>query len=224
MDPTNLDPNDLEPTDEHRVPNPRTPWVVASISIVGLALSLALNVGLWRGLDEARNRPPPAAPTCPPPPTCPTCPAATTPECPTCPECPVAPTPTVTASNTPSGNTPPRPPRPPREDADAAAEGEAHVAAATAHGEHDPVNLAAQRRVVTAVDRIVDSHSPAAAERFIQRNLPGIASMDCAFRDPALAEHVRMRLRELNQIARPANRLSDADLTRLERDLRCPRE
>ena len=44
----------------------------------------------------------------------------------------------------------------------------------------------------------------AAAERFMQRNLPGIASMDCAFRDPALAEHVRMRLRELNQIARPA--------------------
>ncbi|MFO0601979.1 MAG: hypothetical protein U0324_02340 [Polyangiales bacterium] len=221
MEPTNLDPNDLEPTDEHSVPNPRTPWVVASLAVAALALSLAFNVGLWRGLNEARSRPAPPTPTCPPPPTCPTCPTpapVAAPECPVCPDCAAPPPTTGTASATP-----PRP-RPPREDADAAAEGEAHVAAATAHGEHDPVNLAAQRRVVTAVDRIVDSHSPAAAERFIQRNLPGIASMDCAFRDPALAEHVRMRLRELNQTARAANRLSEADLARYERDLRCPRE
>ncbi len=35
---------------------------------------------------------------------------------------------------------------------------------------------------------------------------------------------VRMRLRELNQTARAANRLSEADLARYERDLRCPRE
>lgn len=216
MDPTNLDPNELESTDLHRAPNPRTPWVVASAAVAALAISLAFNVGLWRRLEDARNRP---ALTCPPAPACPECPAPPPPpECPACPECAPPPAPTGTASNAP-----PRP-RPPREDADAAAEGEAHVAAATAHGEHDPVNLAAQRRVVTAVDRIVESHSPAAAERFIQRNLPGIASMDCAFRDPALAEHVRMRLRELNQTARPANRLSDADLARYERDLRCPRD
>jgi len=216
MDPTNLDPNDLESTDLHRAPNPRTPWVVASAAVAALAISLAFNVGLWRRLEDARNRP---VPTCPSAPACPECPAPPPPpECPACPECAPPPAPSGTASTVP-----PRP-RPPREDADAAAEGEAHVAAATAHGEHDPVNLAAQRRVVTAVDRIVESHSPAAAERFIQRNLPGIASMDCAFRDPALAEHVRMRLRELNQTARPANRLSDADLARYERDLRCPRD
>jgi len=48
--------------------------------------------------------------------------------------------------------------------------------------------------------------------------------MDCAFRDPASAEHVRMRLRELNALARPEARLSDADLARFERELRCPRE
>jgi hypothetical protein len=78
--------------------------------------------------------------------------------------------------------------------------------------------------MATAVDRLVASRSPAAVERFLQRNLPGIASMDCAFRDPAMAENVRLRLRELNQIARPSQRLSEDALRRYERDLRCPRE
>jgi hypothetical protein len=86
------------------------------------------------------------------------------------------------------------------------------------------VQVAAQRRVADGVDRIVASRSPAAAERFMQRNLPSLASMECAFRDPASAEHVRLRLRELNAIARPNARLSDADLARYERELRCPRE
>ena len=105
-----------------------------------------------------------------------------------------------------------------------AQQGEGHIATAAEHGERDPIHRVAQRNVVTGVDQIVTSRSPAAAERFLQRNLPSIASMDCAFRDPAAAEHVRMRLREMNDILPEAERLSEAQLTRFERDLRCPRE
>lgn len=225
MDPTELDPNDLEATEEHHNPTPpRGPWIAVAASVALLVISLGFNAGLWRSLSQERNRPPPtpapvATPTCPPPPECPAPqPAPTCPECPTC-----APEPTPTTATT-TAHTGPRTPPPPRVDTAAAQEGETHVATATSHGEHDPVNLTAQRRVISGVDRIADSHSPEAAERFLARNLPGIASMDCAFRDPALAEHVRMRLRELNQTARPDHRLSEADLARYERDLRCPRE
>lgn len=105
-----------------------------------------------------------------------------------------------------------------------AQQGEGHIATAAEHGERDPIHRGAQRNVLTGVDQIVASRSPAAAERFLQRNLPSIASMDCAFRDPAMAEHVRMQLRPMNALARPANRLTEADLVRYERELRCPRE
>ena len=105
-----------------------------------------------------------------------------------------------------------------------AQQGEGQIATAVEHAERDPIHRVAQRNVVAGVDQIVTSHSPAAAERFLQRNLPSIASMDCAFRDPAMAEHVRMQLRPMNALARPANRLSETDLVRYERELRCPRE
>lgn len=195
----------------------------APVLLLGVLLGLSLlgNVALLlRGPTVVERRvtvqapaPPPAVPApteCPPQAPCPTCPA--------CPE------PAVVAERPATGGGTPRPPRPPAVDQDAAAEGEAHVAHAETVAERDPVQVAAQRRVADGVDRIVASHSPQAAERFIQRNLPSLASMDCAFRDPASAEHVRMRLRELNAQARPAARLSEADLTRYERDLRCPRE
>ncbi|MBX7194350.1 MAG: hypothetical protein K1X94_20005, partial [Sandaracinaceae bacterium] len=115
-------------------------------------------------------------------------------------------------------------PRPPRVDEAAAAEGEAHLTHAETEGERDPVQVAAQRRVADGVDRIVDSHSAAAARRFFQRNLPSFASMDCAFRDPAAAEHVRMQLRPMNELLPAAERLNEEQLHRYERDLRCPRE
>ena len=105
-----------------------------------------------------------------------------------------------------------------------AAQGEGEIQNAAATAERDPVQVAAQRSVANGADRIVSSRSPAAAERFIRRTLPSFASMECAFRDPAAAEHVRMRLRELNALARPEARLTEADLTRYERELRCPRE
>ncbi len=191
-----------------------------------LAVSLVANGALLlrgprqieRQVTTVAQAPPPA---CPPPPM----PEAA----PTCPECPVCETPAAPVAPAPApapgpGHTGPRPPRPPPVDEAAAAEGEGHLAHAATVGERDPVQVAAQRRVADGVDRIVASRSPAAAERFLRRNLPGLASMDCAFRDPASAEHVRMRLRELNELARPEARLSDADLARFERELRCPRE
>ncbi len=134
---------------------------------------------------------------------------------------PPPPCPTVaTGAVTGAGHGPP----PPREDLALAQQGEGHIATAAEHGERDPVHRAAQRNVVTGLDNIVTSRSAPAAERFLQRTLPSVASMDCAFRDPAMAEHVRMQLRPLNALARPQARLSEADLVRYERDLRCPRE
>ncbi len=214
---TTADPNDPLP--------PVTPRSNAGFYFVSglLGLSLLGNLALsMRGPRIVERRvevpapaPPPAVATpteCPPAPVCPTCAP--------CPEPVIAERPTGGGG----GAATPRPPRPPPIDQDAAAEGEAHVAHAETVAERDPVQVAAQRRVADGVDRLVASHSPQSAERFIQRTLPSFASMDCAFRDPAAAEHVRMRLRELNALARPAARLSEADLTRYERDLRCPRE
>ncbi|MEZ4405069.1 MAG: hypothetical protein R3A52_01075 [Polyangiales bacterium] len=192
-----------------------------------LALSVVGNIALLlRGprVEERRVVVPAVPPMCPPAPTCPECPAVAVVSdggaCPACPECPAA----VVADH--GGVRPgvPRPPRPPPIDRDAEAEGEAHVAHAAAVAERDPVQVAAQRRLADGSDRIVASRSPAAALRFIQRNLPSFASMDCAFRDPAAAEHVRMRLRDMNALVPAENQLSEADLTRYERDLRCPRE
>ena len=105
-----------------------------------------------------------------------------------------------------------------------AQQGEGQVGNAAQTAERDPIHRQAQRTLVAGVDQIVASHSSGAAERFLQRNLPSIASMDCSFRDPAMAEHVRMQLRPMNALARPQVRLSEADLTRYERELRCPRE
>lgn len=177
-----------------------------------LALSVIGNIVLAaRGptiVERVVEAPAPPAPVCPEPPVCEVCEV--------CPELP----PPVEGTATGTGDRP----RPPRIDEGAAAEGEAHLAHAESEGERDPVQVAAQRRVADGVDRIVTSRSPTAALRFIQRNLPSFASMDCAFRDPAAAEHVRMRLRELNELARPDDRLTEAELTRYERDLRCPRE
>jgi hypothetical protein len=181
-----------------------------------LAVSAVANVAQFtrepRVIERHIAVVPPAPPVvmvdaaCPPPTVCP--------ECPQCPEIAVPTHPTGTGTGTAPG----------RVDRVAAAQGEAHLTAAEGTGERDPVQVAAQRQVADGVDRIVASHSPASAERFLTRNLPALASMDCAFRDPASAEHVRMRLRDINAQARPAARLSDADLTRFERELRCPRE
>jgi hypothetical protein len=213
---TTVDPNDPFPS--------ATPRSNTGLLVLGVLLGLSAigNVALvMRGPTVVERRvevpapaPPPAVATpteCPPAPQCPTCAP--------CPEPVVAERPTGGG-----GSTTPRPPRPPPIDQDAATEGEAHVAHAETVAERDPVQVAAQRRVADGIDRLVASHSPASAERFIQRTLPSFASMDCAFRDPAAAEHVRMQLRPLNAIARPGVRLSEADLTRYERDLRCPRE
>lgn len=214
---TTVDPNDPFP--------PVTPKSNTALIVVGALLGLSAlgNVALLvRGPTVVERRittpapaPPPAVATpteCPPAPQCPTCAP--------CPEPVVAEHPTGGGGGTAT----PRPPRPPPIDQDAATEGEAHVAHAETVAERDPVQVAAQRRLADGIDRLVASHSPASAERFITRTLPSFASMDCAFRDPAAAEHVRMQLRSLNAIARPAVRLSEADLTRYERDLRCPRE
>jgi hypothetical protein len=186
-----------------------------------LGLSLIANAALiFRGptIVQAPAIPPPACPpevVCPAPVICEVCPV-----CEVCPELPEF----IAGENTGTGNGGTGGTRPPRVDETAAAEGEAHLTHAETVGEVDPVQLAAQRRVADGVDRITASHSPVAARRFIQRNLPAMASMDCAFRDPAAAEHVRMRLREMNDILPEAERLSEAQLTRYERDLRCPRE
>jgi len=200
------------------------PWV----PILGglLAASVVGNVALLvRGPREVERHvttvAQPAAPACPPPPM-----PETAPPCPACPVCETCTPPVAARTTAPSGNghTQPHTPRPPPVDQARAAEGEGHLDHAATVGERDPVQVAAQRRVADGVDRIVESRSPASAERFLRRHLPGLASMDCAFRDPASAEHVRMRLRELNALARPEARLSDADLARFERELRCPRE
>jgi len=192
---------------------------MALAALLGLSL-IANGVLIFRGpqVVEAPAIPPPA---CPPPVVCE--PAVICEVCEICEFCPELPE-LVPGGNSGNGGTGNATPRPPRVDEAAAAEGEAHLNSAETAGEIDPVQLAAQRRVADGVDRITASHSPAAARRFIQRNLPAMASMDCAFRDPAAAEHVRMRLRELNDILPVAERLSEAQLTRFERDLRCPRE
>ena len=115
-------------------------------------------------------------------------------------------------------------PRPPRVNEALATEGEGEVERAATAAERDPVQVAAQRSVANGVDRIVQSRSPAAVQRFFQRTLPAFASMECAFRDPASAEHVRMQLRPMNNLLPVAQRLTEQDLLRFERDLRCPRE
>ena len=207
-----------DPTDMDPVRPPRGPRIVEGVLAALLAMSLVGNVALYRRPPRIVERPAPAPtaviplPVAPPPP----CPAAL--ECPP----PPPPCPTV-ATGTGTGHGPSGPP-PPREDLALAQQGEGQVNTAADHAERDPIHRVAQRNLVTGVDQIVTSRSPAAAERFLQRNLPSIASMDCAFRDPAMAEHVRMQLRPMNALARPANRLSEADLVRYERELRCPRE
>jgi hypothetical protein len=184
-----------------------------------LALSLAGNAALLvRGTDEA----PPETPTAPAalPPVCPPAvcpPPVACPACEICAVCPELEIPDEVFTGT--GRV-----RPPPVDEAAAAEGEAHLTHAETVGERDPVEVAAQRRVADGVDRILASRSAAAARRFFGRNLPSFASMDCAFRDPAAAEHVRMQLRPMNELLPEDERLSEADLARFERDLRCPRE
>lgn len=208
-----FDPDPIEPVR----PPTRGPRVVEGVLAALLAMSLVGNVVLYRRPPRIVERPappvavvPPIAPTCPTCAVCETCP-------PPPPPCPVAELPSSTGG---AGHGPP----PPREDLAMAQQGEGQIATATDHAERDPVHRVAQRNVAAGVDQIVTSRSPAAAERFLQRNLPSIASMDCAFRDPAMAEHVRMQLRPMNALARPQARLSEADLVRYERDLRCPRE
>jgi len=202
-------------------PPPSAPrWLPAALGGL-LALSLLVNgVLLARGPRvEERTRtvtvatPPPMPQECPPAPACPA-----GPECAPCPVCPDA------GVRVASAGTGARPPRPPPVDEVMAAQGEGEIHNAAATAERDPVQVAAQRSVANGADRIVSSRSPAAAERFIRRTLPSFASMECAFRDPASAEHVRMQLRPMNALLPPATRLSEADLARYERELRCPRE
>lgn len=204
------DPSESEPSRR-----PRPPHLVEGVLAALLAMSLVAN-----GLQYSR----PPHVVAPPSPSAVAVvlpPAPPAPECPPAVECPALPPPCPTvATGTGTGHGPPTP----REDVALAQQGEGQIATAVDHGERDPIHRVAQRNVVTGVDQIVTSHSPAAAERFLQRNLPSIASMDCAFRDPAMAEHVRMQLRPMNALARPANRLSETDLLRYERELRCPRE
>jgi len=210
---------DVETDRPPKIPTRGPQGWMALAALLGLSL-IANGVLIFRGpqVVEAPAIPPPA---CPPPVVCE--PAVICEVCEICEFCPELPE-LVPGGNSGNGGTGNATPRPPRVDEAAAAEGEAHLNSAETAGEIDPVQLAAQRRVADGVDRITASHSPAAARRFIQRNLPAMASMDCAFRDPAAAEHVRMRLRELNDILPVAERLSEAQLTRFERDLRCPRE
>ncbi len=206
-------------------PEPPSEPAKAAMPIVPLALGTALvvsligNVALLVRGPTIVESPPPECPTCEvcaPPVECEVCEV-----CEVCPECP---TPDwengggVAAAGGGGGT------RPPRVDEAAAAEGEAHLTHAETEGERDPVQVAAQRRVADGVDRIVASHSAASARRFFSRNLPSFASMDCAFRDPAAAEHVRMQLRPMNELLPAAERLSEDQLHRFERDLRCPRE
>ncbi len=210
------DPMDTEPV----VRRTRGPRIVEGVLAALLAMSLVANVVLYSRPPHIVERPAPApvAVIPPPAPPAPACPPAV--ECPP----PPPPCPTVAATTPGNGHGPGPGPVVPREDLAMAQQGEGQIATAAEHAERDPIHRAAQRNVVAGVDQIVTSHSPAAAERFLQRNLPSIASMDCSFRDPAMAEHVRMQLRPMNAIARPANRLSEADLVRYERELRCPRE
>jgi len=208
-----------DPTDPDLVRPPRGPRLVEGALAALLAMSLVANVVLYLRPPRVIDHPAPAPVAVIPPPAPP--PA----ECPPPVECPAPPPPcpavvAATGTGTGTGHGPP----PPREDLALAQQGEGQIATATDHAERDPIHRVAQRNVVTGVDQIVTARSPAAAERFLQRNLPSIASMDCAFRDPAMAEHVRMQLRPMNALARPANRLSEADLVRYERELRCPRE
>jgi hypothetical protein len=187
-----------------------------------LAVSLIGNVALLVRGPGVVQAPAPACPpcaACAPPVVCP--PPV---DCPPPVECPEPDWETGGGVASVSGRAGGGAPRPPRVDEAAAAEGEAHLTHAETQGERDPVQVAAQRRVADGVDRIVTSHSAASARRFFQRNLPSFASMDCAFRDPASAEHVRMQLRPLNEILPAAERLSEEQLRRYERDLRCPRE
>lgn len=205
-------------------PDPPTPSK-AAVPVLPLALGTALavsligNVALLVRGPEIVEAPPPECPqceVCAPPVECP--PPI---ECPPPVECPEPDWETGggVASAGGGGGT-----RPPRVDEAAAAEGEAHLTHAETEGERDPVQVAAQRRVADGVDRIVASHSAASARRFFQRNLPSFASMDCAFRDPAAAEHVRMQLRPMNELLPADERFSEEQLRRYERDLRCPRE
>jgi hypothetical protein len=192
----------------------RTPLIGLGVALL---LSLLVNAGLaMRGPTVVHDPPPPAA-VCPPAVTCP--PEVTCPTCAVCEACEE-----TEMDDDVRVATAPAHPRPPRVDEAAAAEGEAHLAHAETAGERDPVEIAAQRRVADGVDRIVASHSAAMARRFFSRNLPAFASMDCAFRDPAAAEHIRLQLRPMNELLPAAERLDDAQLQRFERDLRCPRE
>lgn len=205
--------NEDMPDSSFAIARPK-PW-----PLIGLATLLVLSLigNLWLATKSAPTPSPQGArpPVCPPAPT-PECPA-----CPTCAVCEVCPTipdaGTATAAPSPESHAP-------RVDEAAAAEGEAHVARAEEAAERDPVQVAAQRRLADGIDRIVDSRSPRAASRFIKRNLPSFASMECAFRDPAAAEHVRMQLRALNAVLPENERLTEDELRRYERDLRCPRD
>ncbi|MBL8603894.1 MAG: hypothetical protein JNK72_18350 [Myxococcales bacterium] len=203
---------------------PKMPVVPAVLGFA-LLVSTVTNVVLWRRANELAARP-----------TATQVVAATTP-CPMCPACPEAPAVVCADAGPPQapcpvaapavaghGSSGVRGPATPPVDEAAAQEGEGHIARATEHGERDPVHREAQRAMVDGVDRVVSSRSPAAAERFLQRNLPAVANMDCAFRDPAMAEHVRMQLRPMNALARPQARLTEEQLLRYERDLRCPRQ
>lgn len=212
---------DHDPTMKLPLYRGQAPWLVVAICAGALCASLAANGWLWQRARRAEERnhaqttviAQHEAPRAP----CPVCEV-----CGDAGPCPVCPAPVAEVHR--DGGTGSSTPRPPRVDEALAAAGENHIAGAADAGERDPVHRAAQRNVMTAVDNIAQSHSGPAAERFLQRNLPAIASMDCAFRDPALAEHVRMRLRELNTLARPQARLTEEQLVRYERDLRCPRE
>lgn len=206
-----MNPGDPEDTMLTKQPNTKAPLIALGAALV---LSVAANVVLFMRPTEA---PAPAqAAACPPAAECPP-----TPECPTCEVCAVCEICPDAGVAAPTG---PGTPRPPRVDEGAANEGEGHLQHAENTGERDPVQVAAQRRLADGIDRIVASHSPAAATRFITRNLPAFSSMNCAFRDPAAAEHVRMKLRELDALRPEASRLTEEQLVRFERDLRCPRE
>lgn len=206
----------IEPPPRHGA---QTPWVIVAACAGALCASLAANGWLWQRARRAEQATPQTTvvsqhdPPRPPCPVCETCGDAG--------PCPVCPAPVVADAHRDAGAG--HPPTP-RVDEALALQGENRVASAADAGERDPVHLGAQRAVMTGVDQIAASRSSAAAERFLQRNLPGIASMDCAFRDPALAEHVRMRLRDLNRLARPQARLTEEQLVQYERNLRCPRE
>ena len=202
------DPLDQEPLHVPQRPSHIVEGTLAAL----LAMSLVGNVVQYRRPPRVIEHPAPQ-PVAVIPPVAPACP-----ECAACAVCaPPTPCPTGTGGVGHGPGTP-------REDLALAQQGEGQVAVAAQTAERDPIHRQAQRNVAAGVDQIVTAHSSAAAERFLQRNLPSIASMDCAFRDPAMAEHVRMQLRPMNALARPQARLTEAQLTRYERDLRCPRE